>query len=81
MALEKLKDELTSPRKLLCLDHQRPFFLETDASAKAYGAVLLQEKDCLCRPVAFLSGKFSPAELIYTISEYELLAIIVALKH
>jgi hypothetical protein len=57
-------------------DFQKPFFLETDASDFALGAVLSQpDKDGCLHPVAFHSQKFTTAKINYEIHDKELLTI------
>jgi RNase H-like domain found in reverse transcriptase/Integrase zinc binding domain len=55
------------------------YILESDASAAAYRSVLLQEFPDGQFPVGFFLGKFSSAELNYTLLERELLLILLAL--
>jgi hypothetical protein len=57
-------------------DFDKPFEVICDASIHGVGAVLLQD----CKPIAFLSRKFGPAEYNYTTGEQELLAAVEALK-
>ena len=59
---------------LAIVDLQKPFVAETDASAKAVGAVLIQDGP----PVAYESKKLNCAQQNY--SAYELFAIIYALR-
>jgi len=62
-------------------DDTRPTKLETDASDFALGAVLSQlREDEKWHPVAFLSRKFSPAEINYDVHDKEMAAIVVAFK-
>ena len=63
----------------MVFDPTKPIYIETDASDYALGACLSQKDDQgRMHPVAFLSWKFSPAELNYQIHDKELMAIVVA---
>ncbi len=76
-AFEALKKAFTTAPILTHPDFQKPFFLETDASDFALGAVLSQpDKDGRLHPVAFHSRKFTAAEINYEIHDKELLAIV-----
>lgn len=75
-AFELLKQALAAPPVLAYPDPSLPYELISDASVTGCGAVLMQDK----RPVAYFSSKFCPAEVNYTTTEQELLAIIKALK-
>jgi RNase H-like domain found in reverse transcriptase len=68
--------ELTPSRSLLYPNPKLQFFLGTEASALAYSAALYQETKFVKKPVAFHSGKFSAAELSYTVYKREFLAFI-----
>jgi hypothetical protein len=74
---ETLKKAFTMVPILTHPDFQKLFFLETDASDFALGAVLSQpDKDGRLHPVAFHSRKFTAAEINYEIHDKELLAIV-----
>jgi hypothetical protein len=80
-AFEALKEAFTTAPVLLHPDPSRPFFMETDASDFALGAVLSQYgEDSLLHPVAFHSRKFTAAEINYEIHDKELLAIVSAFE-
>ena len=72
-----LKVAFTTAPILLHLDFSKAFYLETDASDFALGAVLSQMgEDGKLHLVAFYSRKFSAAEINYEIHNKELLAIV-----
>ena len=71
-----LKRAVVTGPVLRIVDPQKPFFLETDASGIAVGAVLLQEG----RPVAFESKKLSPSQRNWPTHEKELYVVVHALK-
>ena len=75
-AFKGIKHDLTHAPVLKSPDLNQSFELVTDACDEGIGAVLLQDK----RPVAFESRKLVPAELNYTTTEKECLAVIHALK-
>ena len=57
------------------------FFLETDASDYAFGAILSQYgDDSYLHPVAFYSRKFTAPEINYEIHDKELLAIVASFE-
>jgi hypothetical protein len=70
----KLKELLTSAPVLALPDwrSQTPFELVCDASLKGVGGVLMQNK----RPIAFESRKLIDAELRYSATELEMLAVV-----
>ena len=80
LAFTSVKAALTHPPVLATPDFSKPFTVVTDASGSAtdgaLGAVLLQDG----HPVAFESRRLIPAELRYSTSEQELLAVVHALK-
>uniref|UniRef100_A0A670JJI7 Gypsy retrotransposon integrase-like protein 1 n=1 Tax=Podarcis muralis TaxID=64176 RepID=A0A670JJI7_PODMU len=80
-SFQKLKSLFASEEQLLHVNPGRPMRVETDASDRAVGAVLLQEDpQGNWRPCAFYSRKLSKAEQNYTIWDRELLAIHAAFK-
>ncbi len=54
----------------------KPFFLETDASNYAMGAILSQETDGERRPIAFVSKTFAKHQQNYATTEKECLAVV-----
>ena len=75
-SFNQLRLALATAPLLAIVDPHQPFVVETDASARAIGAVLLQDG----RPVAFESKKLDSAQQNYSAYERELYAIIYALK-
>ena len=75
-AFAALKMALVSPPTLVLPDWDLPFTVTSDASETATSAVLTQGG----RPVAYLSGKLSGAELNYTTDEQETLAAVRAFR-
>jgi hypothetical protein len=62
-------------------EEDRPAMVETDTSHYAMGAILSQHfEDGKIHPVAFISKKFSPAELNYQIYDKGMLAMIYAMN-
>jgi hypothetical protein len=75
-ALVKIQKVLNTFPVLLLPSLTEDFVLQTDASSKGMGAVLLQSKDGLLHPVQFASKKFSSPQQKYSTIERECLAII-----
>src|SRR6516162_370737 len=80
-AFDTLKKKISSEPVLHHPQHDLPFFLETDASGFAVGAVLMQEHDGHLHPVEFFSHSLNVAERNYSTPDQELLVIIMALTH
>ena len=57
-----------------------PFVLQTDASDRGIGAVLLQEEQDKKLPVAYASRKLKGSEVSYATVEKECLAIVWAVQ-
>ena len=77
-----LKGLFTSAPVLILPQPSRQFIMEVDASDVGIGTVLSQrlEEDQHVHPVAFLSHRFSPAEMNYDVGNQELLAVHAALS-
>ncbi|QRW23878.1 Retrotransposable element Tf2 protein [Rhizoctonia solani] len=76
-AFQGLKDAITNAPVLHHADPSKPYFLETDASGAALGAILSQrQEDGRLHPLGFLSKSFKGAEQNYDTHDKELLAII-----
>ncbi|KAI4292771.1 hypothetical protein PAPHI01_2045 [Pancytospora philotis] len=76
-AVQAILQEIQKQHCLSYPDFSKPFNLYTDASDEGIGAVLTQESNIL----GFFSHKFTLAQSRYTVSEKELLAVIMALTH
>ncbi|QRW24124.1 Retrotransposable element Tf2 protein [Rhizoctonia solani] len=80
-AFQELKSLVTQSPVLIHSNPDLPYYLETDASGVAMGAILSQRgKDNCLHPVAYMSKSFSGAEANYNTHNKELLAIIKALE-
>ncbi|XP_004289462.1 PREDICTED: uncharacterized protein LOC101311522 [Fragaria vesca subsp. vesca] len=79
-AFEKIKEMLTQAPIMMAPDWSLPFELMCDASDYAMGAVLAQKKDKVLRAIYYASRTLNDAQINYTTTEKELLAIIFALE-
>ncbi|QRW26415.1 Retrotransposable element Tf2 protein [Rhizoctonia solani] len=78
---QELKSLVTRSLVLVHSDPNLPYYLETDASGVAMGAILSQQgEDNRLHPVAYMLKSFSGAEANYNTHDKELLAIIKALE-
>eukprot|EP01129_Flabellula_baltica_P006938 TRINITY_DN2653_c0_g1_i5.p1 TRINITY_DN2653_c0_g1~~TRINITY_DN2653_c0_g1_i5.p1 ORF type:complete len:1752 (+),score=245.22 TRINITY_DN2653_c0_g1_i5:186-5441(+) len=75
-----IKEILSNEPVLTLPDLSKMFYLATDWSKHAIGAVLFQKHNNLDRPIAFYSRKTRGSELNYCSYEGELLAIIEAVR-
>ena len=75
-AFDTLRNALTSFPILKLPNLHEHFILQTDASDKGIGAVLLQEETGMKMPVAYASRKLKPSEVAYSTIEKECLAIV-----
>lgn len=80
-AFQILKEKLTSAPLLQYPDFSKPFTLTTDASGKAIGAILSQQQQAKDLPIAYASRVLNKAEINYSTTEKELLAIVWATQH
>ena len=85
-AFEQLKTELSKSLELFILDPDAPYVLRCDASDRAIGAVLEQDRIVPPNtapqrvPVGFFSRKLAKAQLNWTPREKETYAVVSALK-
>jgi hypothetical protein len=75
-AFSTLKHQLSTTPILRGTNWTLPFHISSDASDTAMGVVLGQEEDHLPYAIYFISKNMSPAELNYTVTEKEFLAVI-----
>ena len=78
---QKLKAKLIEPPLLIHRVIGGHFTVLTDASDTACGAVICHEIDGKYRPIAFWGYTLRDAELNYTVTEKEALAVVKGLKH
>ena len=75
-AFQTLKDKCVQAPVLAFPDFKKPFLLETDASGKGLGAVLLQKQDDgRYHPIAFASRALTETEQPYHSNKQEFLAL------
>ncbi|KAF8751670.1 hypothetical protein RHS01_08248 [Rhizoctonia solani] len=80
-AFKELKALVTQSPVLIHSNPKLPYYLETNASGVAMGAILSQRgPDNWLHPIAYMSKSFSGAEANYDTHNKELLAIIKALE-
>jgi hypothetical protein len=72
---DKMKKVMSTCPVLALLDFNQPFTLECNASGEGIGAILMQNR----HPLAYESRKLRGPELLYTIYDKEMLAIMNAL--
>lgn len=79
-AFDSLKEKLTVAPVLACPDFSKEFVLQTDASNYGLGAVLTQQIDGQERVVSYASRRLNGAEMNYSATEKECLAIVWAVR-
>ena len=79
-AFQALRNSLTKFPILKLPNVKEPFVLQTDASDRGIGAVLLQDEQGKKLPVAYASRKLKHAECSYATVEKECLAIVWAIQ-
>ncbi|XP_070002016.1 uncharacterized protein [Nicotiana sylvestris] len=78
LAFDELKKRLVTAPIIVALNWEQPFELICDANDYAIGAVLGQRKGKLMHPIYYASRKLSGAQLNYTVTEKEMLAVVFA---
>ncbi|KAJ4756090.1 polyprotein [Rhynchospora pubera] len=76
VAFTELKKAMTTTPVLAMPDFSKEFIIETDASERGMGAVLMQGR----QPIAFLSKKLGPKSIGLSIYEKEFLALLTAVQ-
>nr|GEX25464.1 hypothetical protein [Tanacetum cinerariifolium] len=79
-AFDTLKKKLTEASTLVVLDWNLPFELMCDASDFAIGAVLGQRKTKHFKPIHYASKTMTEAQIHYTTTEKEMLAVVYAFE-
>ena len=79
-AFETLKGKLSTTPVLKGPNWNLPFHIFTDASDTAVGASLGQKEESCHYAIYFISKNLTPAELNYTVTEKEMLAVIHAVN-
>nr|GEW01207.1 reverse transcriptase domain-containing protein [Tanacetum cinerariifolium] len=79
-AFETLKKKLTEASILVVLDWNLPFELMCDASDFAIGTVLGQRKTKHFQPIHYASKTMTEAQIHYTMTEKEMLAVVSAFE-
>ena len=78
---QKLKELLVSPPFLLHIDYSLPMYILTDTSEDTVGAARCHRIEDRYRPIAFYTAMMNGAQKNNSISEKEVLAMYIALKH
>ena len=81
LSFNALKAALTSAPVLAFPDYSMPFEVHTDASMVGIGASLIQRINGSPKPIAYASRKLNSAEINYSTTDREMLAIAWALKN
>lgn len=81
-AFNALRAALSSSPILIHPNFDKPFFLFTDASDVAIGAILAQQdENQVDRLISYYSKTLSKAERNYSVTEQEFLAVLLSIKH
>jgi hypothetical protein len=76
-----LKQLLVNPPVLTLPDFSKNFTIQSDASKKAFGAILSQQTENGEKPIAYASRTTTDSETRYNATELEIAAIAWALNH
>ena len=80
-SFESLQNNLMHPPILQFPDFSKEFVIVTDACDIGIGSCLLQSHNGKYHPIAYHSRKLKPAEINYSVTDRESLAVIDALRH
>ena len=75
-AWNQLKSLLSKATLMYHPDFTKPFHVYSDASIRAIGGVLIQNHNGVDQPVAYVARKLTSAEVNYTTTEQEMLAMV-----
>ena len=75
-AWNQLKSLLSKATLMYHPDFTKPFHVYSDASIRAIGGVLIQNHEGVEQPVAYIARKLTSAEVNYTTTEQEMLAMV-----
>ena len=75
-ALEKIQKALSTQPILILPEINREFVIRTDASESAIGGCLMQEREGLLHPIAYVSRKLLSRETRYSVIEKECLGVV-----
>lgn len=81
VSFQKVKEMLTNAPVLSYPDFSKPFILSCDASNYALGCVLSQEIDGVEKPIGYASRQLNNAEINYSTTEKECLALLFGIKY
>ena len=79
-AVNTLKAQLAKAPIVAFPNYKKPFHLHTDASDSGIGAVLMQEKDGILHPLAYVSKTLNQAQRNYSTTKKEALSLVFALE-
>ena len=79
-AFDTIKETLTQATLLVHPKSDAPLSIATDASNVAVGAVLQQFVDHIWQPLSYFSKSLTPKEQKYSVCDWELLGIYLAIK-
>lgn len=75
-AIEKIRESIVNSQAIILRDPRARFYLNCDASGDTIGGALKQLREGKERVVMWMSRRLLPAELNYTVTEKECLAVV-----